>query len=94
MENRQKYPVNYSRSFPQRNCFKYLCCTFPNMLLIFACIGLNLSHSLRTPMLPNSLSDWPMINLRDRMVKIGAKANRHAGSIILPSNDPIWEILA
>jgi hypothetical protein len=43
----------------------------------------NLANFLRTLVLPNSIADWSLTSLRDRMIKIGAKAIRHARSIIL-----------
>jgi len=33
--------------------------------------------------LPNPIADWSLTSLRDRMIKIGAKAVRHVRSIIL-----------
>ncbi|MCP4409357.1 MAG: hypothetical protein GY807_16715, partial [Gammaproteobacteria bacterium] len=42
----------------------------------------NMANFLRTLVLPNSIADWSLTSLRDRLVKIGAKAIRHARSII------------
>ncbi|MCP4182494.1 MAG: hypothetical protein GY761_04155 [Hyphomicrobiales bacterium] len=33
--------------------------------------------------MPDSIADWSLTSMRDRMKKIGAKAIRHARSIIL-----------
>jgi hypothetical protein len=46
-------------------------------------LAYNLANFVRTLVLPNSISDWSLTSLRDRMIKIGAKAVRHARSIIL-----------
>jgi len=46
-------------------------------------LAYNLANFLRTLVLPNSIADWSLTSLRDRMIKIGAKAVRHARSIIL-----------
>ncbi|WP_346896267.1 IS1380 family transposase [uncultured Roseibium sp.] len=46
-------------------------------------LAYNLSNFLRTLVLPNSIADWSLTSLRDRMIKIGAKAIQHARSIIL-----------
>ena len=46
-------------------------------------LAYNLANFLRTLVLPISIADWSLTSLRDRMIKIGAKAVRHARSIIL-----------
>ncbi len=46
-------------------------------------LAYNLANFLRTLVLPNSIADWSLTSLRDRVIKIGAKAVRHARSIIL-----------
>ncbi len=46
-------------------------------------LAYNLANFLRTLVLPNAISDWSLTSLRDRLIKIGAKAIRHARSIIL-----------
>lgn len=46
-------------------------------------LAYNLANFLRTLVLPNSIADWSLTSLRDRMIKIGAKAIRHARSITL-----------
>jgi len=46
-------------------------------------LAYNLANFLRTLVLPNSIADWSLTSLRDRMIKIGAKAVRHARSVIL-----------
>lgn len=46
-------------------------------------LAYNLANFLRTLILPNSIADWSLTSLRDRMIKIGAKTVRHARSIIL-----------
>lgn len=43
----------------------------------------NLANFLRTLVLPNLIANWSLTSLRDRMIKIGVKAVRHARSIIL-----------
>ncbi len=47
-------------------------------------LAYNLANFVRTLILPDSIADWSLTSLRDRMIKIGAKAIRHARSIILP----------
>lgn len=46
-------------------------------------LAYNLANFLRTLVLPNSIADWSLTSLRDRMIKVGAKAIHHARSIIL-----------
>lgn len=46
-------------------------------------LAYNLANFVRTLVLPNSISDWSLTSLRERLIKIGAKAIRHARSIIL-----------
>lgn len=46
-------------------------------------LAYNLANFLRTLVLPNSIADGSLTSLRDRMIKIGAKAIRHARSITL-----------
>jgi hypothetical protein len=46
-------------------------------------LAYNMANLLRTLVLPTSIADWSLTSLRDRMIKIGAKAVRHARSIIL-----------
>jgi hypothetical protein len=46
-------------------------------------LGYNLGNFLRTLVLPTSIADWSLTSLRDRMIKIGTKAVRHARSVIL-----------
>jgi hypothetical protein len=46
-------------------------------------LAYNLANFLRTLVLPTSIADWSLTSLRDRLIKIGAKAIRHARSIIL-----------
>ncbi len=46
-------------------------------------LAYNLANFLRTLVLPTSIADWSLTSLRDRMIKIGAKAIRHARSITL-----------
>lgn len=46
-------------------------------------LAYNLANSLRTLVLPTSIADWSLTSLRDRMIKIGVKAVRHARSITL-----------
>jgi hypothetical protein len=46
-------------------------------------LAYNLANFLRTLVLPTSIADWSLTSLRDRMIKIGTKAVRHARSIIL-----------
>lgn len=46
-------------------------------------LAYNLANFLRTLVLPSTIADWSLTSLRDRMIKIGAKAIRHARSIIL-----------
>lgn len=46
-------------------------------------LGYNLANFLRTLVLPDSISDWSLTSLRDRMIKIGAQAICHARSIIV-----------
>lgn len=46
-------------------------------------LAYNMANFLRTLVLPTSIADWSLTSLRDRMIKIGAKAVRHARSIIL-----------
>lgn len=46
-------------------------------------LAYNLANFLRTLVLPNSIADWSLTSLRDRMIKIGAKAICHARSITL-----------
>lgn len=46
-------------------------------------LAYNLANFLRTLVLPAAIADWSLTSLRDRIIKIGAKAVRHARSIIL-----------
>ena len=46
-------------------------------------LAYNLANFLRTLVLPTAIADWSLTSLRDRMIKIGTKAVRHARSIIL-----------
>lgn len=46
-------------------------------------LAYNLANFLRTLVLPTSIANWSLTSLRDRMIKIGAKAVLHARSIIL-----------
>jgi hypothetical protein len=46
-------------------------------------LAYNLANFLRTLVLPTAISDWSLTSLRERLIKIGAKAIRHARSIIL-----------
>ncbi len=46
-------------------------------------LAYNLANFLRTLVLPTSIADWSLTSLRDRMIKVGAKAIRHARSITL-----------
>jgi len=46
-------------------------------------LAYNLANFLRTLVLPNSIADWSLTSLRDRVIKIGAKAVCHARSIFL-----------
>ena len=46
-------------------------------------LAYNLANFLRTLVLPTTISGWSLTSLRDRMIKIGTKAVRHARSIIL-----------
>ncbi|MDH3469485.1 MAG: IS1380 family transposase [Gammaproteobacteria bacterium] len=46
-------------------------------------LAYNLANFLRTLVLPTAIADWSLTSLRDRMIKIGTKAIRHARSIIL-----------
>ena len=46
-------------------------------------LAYNLGNFLCTLDLPTAIADWSRTSLRDRMIKIGAKAVRHARSIIL-----------
>ncbi len=46
-------------------------------------LAYNLANFLHTLVLPNSIADWSLTSLRDRMIKIGAKAIGHARSVIL-----------
>ena len=46
-------------------------------------LAYNLANFLRTLALPASIAGWSLTSLRDRMIKIGAKAVRHARSITL-----------
>ena len=46
-------------------------------------LAYNLANFLRTLVLPDAIADWSLTSLRDRIIKIGAKAVRHARSIIL-----------
>jgi hypothetical protein len=46
-------------------------------------LAYNMANFLRTLVFPNSIADWSLTSLQDRMIKIGAKAIRHARSIIL-----------
>jgi len=46
-------------------------------------LAYNLANFVRTLILPDSIADWSLTSLQDRLIKIGAKAIRHARSIIL-----------
>ena len=46
-------------------------------------LAYNLANFPRTLVLPNAIADWSLTSLRDRMIKIGTKAVRHARSFIL-----------
>ena len=46
-------------------------------------LAYNLANFLQSLALPKAIADWSLTSLRDRMIKIGAKAIRHARSIIL-----------
>jgi hypothetical protein len=46
-------------------------------------LAYNLANFLRSLVLPNSISDWSLTSVRDRLIKIGTKAISHARSIIL-----------
>ncbi len=46
-------------------------------------LAYNLANFLRTLVLPASIGHWSLTSLRDRMIKVGAKAVRHARSIIV-----------
>jgi len=46
-------------------------------------LAYNLANFVRTLVLPGSIADWSLTSLRDRLIKIGTKAIRHARSIIL-----------
>jgi len=46
-------------------------------------LAYNLVNFVRMLVLPNSIADWSLISLRERLIKIGAKAIRHARSIVL-----------
>lgn len=46
-------------------------------------LAYNLANFLRTLILPASIADWSLTSLRERLIKIGAKAVRHARSIVL-----------
>jgi hypothetical protein len=46
-------------------------------------LAYNLSNFLRTLVLPTTIADWSLTSLRERLIKIGTKAIRHARSIIL-----------
>ena len=46
-------------------------------------LAYNLGNFLRTLVLPASIAEWSLTSLRDRIIKIGAKAVRLARSIIL-----------
>jgi hypothetical protein len=45
-------------------------------------LAYNLANFLRTLVLPTAIADWSLTSLRDRMIKVGAKAVRHARSVI------------
>jgi hypothetical protein len=51
--------------------------------LQFHALVYNLANFLRTLVLPTVIADWSLTSLRDRMIKIGAKAVSYACSIIL-----------
>jgi len=44
-------------------------------------LAYNLATFLRTLVLPSTIAHWSLTSIRDRMIKIGAKAIRHARSI-------------
>jgi len=46
-------------------------------------LAYNLANFLRTMVLPTAIADWSLTSLRERLIKIGAKAVRHARSIVL-----------
>jgi len=46
-------------------------------------LAYNLANFLRTLVLPTTIADWSLTSLRDRLIKIGTKAIRHARSIVL-----------
>jgi len=46
-------------------------------------LAYNLANFARTLVLPNPIADWSLTSMRERLIKIGAKAIRHARSIIL-----------
>jgi hypothetical protein len=46
-------------------------------------LAYNLANFLRTLVLPTVIADWSLTSLRDRLIKVGAKAISHARSIIL-----------
>ncbi len=46
-------------------------------------LAYNLANFLRTLVLPTAIADWSLTSLRDRMIKIGTTAVRHARSVIL-----------
>jgi hypothetical protein len=46
-------------------------------------LAYNMANFLRTLVLPTTIANWSLTSLRDRMIKIGAKAVRHARSVIL-----------
>lgn len=50
-------------------------------------LAYNLANFLRTLILPASIADWSLTSLRERLIKIGAKAVCHARSIILQLAD-------
>lgn len=50
-------------------------------------LAYNLANFLRTLILPASIADWSLTSLRERLIKVGAKAVRHARSIILQLAD-------
>ncbi|MCP5112673.1 MAG: hypothetical protein GY953_17755 [bacterium] len=45
-------------------------------------LAYNLGNFLRTLALPPEIAHWSLINLRERLIKIGAKVVSHARSII------------
>jgi len=46
-------------------------------------LAYNLANFLRTLILPASIAEWSLISFRERLIKVGARAVRHARSIIL-----------